>query len=683
MFRFFINNTLVNDQPEGWDAINSSVKREDETGVLVYDADIRLTSYGGQDLYVIIRNLWELDRYSTAQFRIEQKVSQIGYITIHDGLILLSDVKFNLINNSLEFKVEDNSYYSKINNNKGLQATLDVNVSKNELTITPTPSFNLRCFNQVNGNYDNHDRKVFRIYDVCKYLISFMSDNSIGFESSTFGTGGIYEQFCLMSGDEMANPGDGLVPRLSFEDLWTMLYRWFNVRMAIESINGSPILRIESVDYFYSNNVALTIPSIPDEVSMKVDTSLIYAKVKVGSTKYETTGALHYPDVYPLASYKEREFNFKGTNNIDRTLDLTSDFVASNAVIDICYSQLSGYETYKDDVIILSYHKTGSTYYANQITEPLLNVHLYNSELTNASILSRWSNYVPNDATNYFYNTTNDGFIAYYQNPPGYTNNGAWYMDQNRQIGSFYGGSLVTTIPFNDDYSLGNDLNNNYGGSVAPGSNVDPNNSYFTAPVDGTYTFTCCINIRYSAFLNPGDTHLLQLVFTRRDSSNAVQNVLVGNTFTVVDDSLVSGLTLQQKYYHIITLCGSVTIPMAATDTMEISVNIIPTSTGSGHDGYFEWQLQNGSYFSCDSVDQGGGNIAPVNPKNYKAILIQFNYPIRLLEYNKIRNSKTSLVKIPIDDSQTIYAWVKNLKFEHNSGETTFELITDGNTIYR
>ena len=682
MFRFYINNTLVQDQPSGWNEINSLVQRQDETGVLVYDAEIKLKSYGGQDLYLIIRNLWEADRYSTANFRIEQFVTQLGYITIHDGLIMLSDVKFNLINNSLEFKVEDNSYYSKINNNKGLQSTIDINKSKNEVLIQPTPYFNLRCFNEANGNYDNHDRKAWKIYDVCKYLISFMSDNTIGFESDSFGVGGIYEQFCLMSCDEMSNHGNGIVPRLSFEQIWTMLYRWFNVRMSIENINATPTIRIEPVDYFYNNSVALNIPSIPDEVSMKVDANLIYAKVKVGSTKYETTGALHYPDVYPLTSYKEREFNFKGTNNVDRTLDLTCDFVASNAIIDICYSLLSGFENYKDDIIVLSYHKTGSIYYANKIKEPLLNVYLYNSELNNAAILSRWSNCLPNDVTNYFYNVTNDGFLAYYVNPPGYTNTGGFYMSQDRKIGSYLGGSFVDTIPFNDDYNLGNDVNTNYGGATVQGNDVAANNSYYAAPVNGTYTFNCCVNLNYSAFLNPGDTHYFQLVFVRRDNANAIQNTVIGNTFTIIDDSLVSGNTLMQQYFHNVSLCGSVSIPMAATDIMEIQINIIPSTTGSHQDGYVQWELKSG-YFGCDGIDQGGGVLAPVDPKNYKAILVNFNYPIKLLDYNVLRNSKTSLVQLPIDDNQTIYAWVKSLKFEHNSGETTFELITDGNRIYR
>ena len=107
----------MNDHPEGWDSISSTIKRDD-TGVMLYDADITLKSYAGQDMYSALKTAWDNDRYGTSLITIEQRQSPTSYATIHSGTILHSDIKFNLINGSIEYKSDDRSWFTNISNNK-------------------------------------------------------------------------------------------------------------------------------------------------------------------------------------------------------------------------------------------------------------------------------------------------------------------------------------------------------------------------------------------------------------------------------------------------------------------------------------------------------------------------------------------------------------------------------------
>ena len=89
------------------------------------------------------------------------------------------------------------------------------------------------------------------------------------------------------------------------------------------------------------------------------------------------------------------------------------------------------------------------------------------------------------------------------------------------------------------------------------------------------------------------------------------------------------------------------------------------------------------STFSCNGIDIGGGTLSESNPDNYKAMKIDFNYPLSLQEYLTIRGSKLGIIRIPVNDSEFVQGWIQNLKYNHFGGEAAFTLITDGNTVYR
>jgi hypothetical protein len=62
VFKFELNGVTISDQPDGWESINTSIKRDSLSGGLYFDSDINLTCYGGQDLFISLRDYGSLIR---------------------------------------------------------------------------------------------------------------------------------------------------------------------------------------------------------------------------------------------------------------------------------------------------------------------------------------------------------------------------------------------------------------------------------------------------------------------------------------------------------------------------------------------------------------------------------------------------------------------------------------------
>ena len=668
MFKFYLNGTEIADHPEGWDNISSTVKRDSFSGGLLYDADIKLMSYGGQDLYLALKAAWDTDRFGKSSFDIYQRSGSAGYVLIHAGTIFHSDLKWKLINNAVEYKVEDSSWFAKIKNNKKLDVSLGITQSKNKLSIPVAASFQLQVHKVTNGTYYANKRKAFRIDEALRFLIDWMSDGTIGFESECFGAGGVYDGYCILDGAELIYHTGNDYPRISFDKLFEDLRKRFNVQFVMVGSPSAPIIKIEPSSYFYSTDTAFTVTDIPDEVTLTVDTAKLYSGVRVGSEKYETFSTLIFPDVFPLISFKEDTLYFTGTNNVESVLDLVGGLVISNSSIDVCLELLSGYEGYDDDVIMIHY----DTATLKSISSDWAGTghHLYNEPLTNYNVLQRYANEFPSDVYANYVGTNTDGFTAVH------TSAATPYQNSH----SVNTASVVDgPIQFNDDYTQGTDPGTNYGGSTTQGNPVTALNSYYTAPTGGSYSFSATLGIDFLGLVTPSSG---APVITDPGSFTAkIQfHKLSGGSIIDTQDSGFLLMSLPGQY----TISGSYFTNMAAGDTVEVHIHFENNTVPDPADLMFVYSfIPDVTLFTCSGIDIGTSTVVANNTKQYKALRLAFKYPITLEDYNTIRASKSGLISVPLNNNRSVRGWVENVKFEHISGETTFSLITDGNTVYR
>jgi hypothetical protein len=649
MFKFYLEGIEINDHPDGWDNINLTIKRDDLSGGLYFDADIRLTTYGGQDLFSALDAAWKANRYGMSRFDIFQRSGQAGYVLIHAGNIFHSDLKYELVNNSIEFKVDDNGWFSKIKNNQRIDATMGTTLSKNGINITPATSFTLSVHKVSNGTYYAQTRKAFKLYDCLRFLIDFMTDGGVTFVSDCFGVGGIYEYYCLVNGHELWSHDGTQFPRISFGKLFEELKKRLNVRFAMYFNGNKPTIRIEPADYFYETSSTFTLVDTPGKIEMSVDTSALYSGARVGSTKFETTSSLNLPDIQSLTSFREENVMFAGVNNVDAQLDLVGDLIVSNSIIEVLLEQLSGYDTYEEEVFLIEYTSANQTYNSNWIGT---SANLYNESLNNYHTLQRWSAFIPGDVINTV-TTTATGI--------------------SKAVNTLYrNGTLVLAIgaiqgpvQFDDDYTLGYDPTLAYGGSTAQGTPVSQVLSIYTAAIAGNYSFTSQISLVTQVFGNT--VPQVQVFFQKFNAANNVIDDFGGPLVNMSLSSLV-GPTIISSGWNTYLNAGEYVAVYFKANAGSYGYDINPTDT----------------YFICSGKDNGGQQLVITsNPERYKAIKVNMSYPLTLADYISIRDSKNGLISIPLQDNRTIRGWVETIKFDTISGETSITLTSDGNTVSR
>lgn len=667
MFKYYLNGIEIQDGPDRWDTIDTSVKRDDLLGILLYDSNLRLSTYGGQDLHTALKQAWDTDRFGESTFDVYQRSGSSGYLLIHAGTIFHSDLEFNLINGSINFRTEDRGFYAMINNNKSIEVNILQTSSKNGVTIPPAPWFNITLHKVSDGTPYIDPRQAFKIYDLLEYLVKFMSDDRVGFYSDTFGPGGIYEDYVIIAGHEMVYADATITPRLSWAMVTEDLVKRFNIRFAMGGTPTNPVLICESYERFYVGDVSYTIPTIPEEVTMKIDTSLIYSGVNVGSEEFETTSSLTYPDVQYLLTFKQENLYFKGTNNIDRTLDLVGKLVISNSSIEVVLEQLSGYENYDDKHFIIHYDGNTNNSIATNWS-PLPNAYLYNETLNNINILSRWANAFPNELTANFFDADANRFKAvrsFDQTPTYYA------TDQGLDLNNGFESAILR---FDDDFTAGYDPGDNYGDTTPQGTQVGQTASFFTAPVGALYNFSASLNIHLWRGVNGLTLVGKRKLYFRVRFVKSTGQEFDGPAFEIGKDETDKTFTISH----------SIATYMDIGDTMEVRHFVdIENANSYANLRYSTWIVKYQSFFSCNGINIGGGTLTPADPNQYKSVKIKCQYPITLADYFLIRQSKEGLINIPISSTNAINGWVENVKFDHSSGEATFELISDGNTIYR
>ena len=659
MFKFELNGVTINDQPDGWEGITSSIKRDSLSGGLYFESEINLISYGGQDLFIALKSLWENDPFGRSNFKIYQKSTNVGYLLIQSGVVFHSDMKLSMVNNSIQFKVEDDNWFSKIKANQGIEVSIGTTLTKNQIPIQPAPSFNLSVHKVTNGTYYANTRKAYRVYDCLKFLIGFMSDNEVGFESDCFNTGGIYSDYCIVNGHELLYFDGTKFPRLNFRSLFSDLKKKFNIRFAIIYSGAIPIIKIEPVNYFFDTSVSYTIPTIPEEVTINADSSLIYSTCRVGSEEYDTTSSLIFPDVSSLISFMEETFYFQGVNNIENELDLVSKIVTSNAIIDICLELYSGYDSYDDSNFLIWYSPSNNK--TNNSDWPNTGHHLYNETLNNINVLQRWSSYIPGNAISSFNNTVSNRFKAIL------TRMQNWHNTPS----GFYG-----PLEFSDDYINGYDQSGSYGGTIIQGNPVTAIQSIYTANASGNYTLTSNLTLRFFFYTSVYQI-LTNIRFNKYDASNNIIDTFDGpqtNGGAYIFWVNTPNGPQQHVTGHETFLSASWNTFLNSGEYVDVNLYFSDIVVGA--------TITNGEFLS-NGLNNGNGIVVATNTKNYKFYKVNFNYPLKLTDFNTIGLSKNGLITIPLNNNRLINAWVDNIKFDNSSGETSFTLISDGNTIYR
>jgi len=181
MFKFYLDNQLVSD-PINWADFEENIVRDDIVKGLFPKYEIKLNFNGNGFAY-----LYEQKRVygfcKIVQLRIDMKCSSGNYDAYFNGYIFISDVDFNRGTCIAECPVIDDNYAARIFNNKAIKTYLDTGKSKSGSDIPAATYYDIQVFSPQDAGYLADTRRLIFLYDAFKFLVDFMTDGRVGFES--------------------------------------------------------------------------------------------------------------------------------------------------------------------------------------------------------------------------------------------------------------------------------------------------------------------------------------------------------------------------------------------------------------------------------------------------------------------------------------------------------------------
>lgn len=638
MIRFYLDGTEVQN-PKGWDGMKSVLKRDAETdGIYLYqDQDVEFIGDG----YQYIKSVSDTYGYC-AQIECEVTITRNGATKpLLSGHIFVSDCTFNERVCSVTAKVKDASFYSMIEYNKGIEATVSAGKSKNGEDITIAPKFTLSVYDTTNTFVK--DVYAVRVYDAFRYLVDFMSDGRMGFASDSLSYTGELNNLVITSGLKLSCPtlavyGSAPIPAFSFEKLFTEVKKRYPIGFIIESPYHNPVLRVESLDYFRTSDKAAIAFENVDDIKTRFDQNRIFSKLHLGSsTTLNGTLYVTFPEDIDWFGFKDESFIIQTKCNVENELDLSAEWVVSSNAIQAAVDE--GESTYDDQLFLISSSLTSATAGRTKNTnflqlDPTVDprVYFYNEDLTNRKVAERYLGLIPASIANYFSPAGTGDFKA--ARSANTTISGTSFVQfkcpldiESLDNGGYYDTATYSYLAYN-------------------GGVFD-----FTYKCDVNVTYTTNPTIRRGGFVwfkifDP-DGNLRAETPKRRSSYGW-------------NSSIQGGIPHTTR----ITLSENETVEMWFASEIEGPGITIPV------------EFTRNSYWQCTANTGTGGVFQEYNPADYPVQVHEFNYPISQDEFEQIVADPTSLFRFYIDKEVQRYGWISELQYTHATGLASVKLIS-------
>lgn len=630
-FRHFFDGVEV-PEPEGWENVTPSIVRDKTLNGI-------LTTIDGSFSFVEDANTFLREKFDTegfcnlVEYKVLVSVDDGNIWTVfYEGLIFTAAVKFNELNCKALTTVNDNSFYAKINNNKSIGAKPFVPRSKTDATIDVATISEISFFNPVDGTYyansGTHGGAGYTAYEAFKYLIAFMTDNTVEFESETFEPGGEWDGLMITCGKVLSTLQDGTsegqfqdnFPLISFETLYKEVHKEVNIGFIIEKRGAQAVMRIESKDYFYQTSSSVTLTDI-GQIITSTATDQLYSKVKVGSETVTDAVFLSGNANQLFTWFGEEEYHVVDKCNIDSTLDLVAGFIKDSDTIE--NEVVHQAAEHDEEIFIIKCTNQSGIYVAEQSnwltgTPP---PYYYNEVLTNSRVVERFFASIPNQLA-LFLSTVDNTFEA-------------------TKSAADSGTNITGVIDYDDEIS---DPGNNYNDAVYR----------YTAQDTGAYTFSAELNVRIQFDATHTGPVVIRLVVTRRDAL----------------DNFIQFLELEVRQINVggtYVLSGSVVMELTSTDYVTAAFVMTPSSDG------LSTKLA-GGYFKCTATPAAGGIITDFDPAKQPIIRHEFETALSYSDFLTIQSDPKKLLDFSMAGKPIRSGWIESIKYSPAKGTAKFIL---------
>ena len=654
-YKFILEGNEVSN-PNGWDKFELRLKRDDDIAGLLISSTNKFTFKG--DGYDIIKDRFDNNYNDKINATIEV-LEDNSYVEKYKGVIILTDVLFNLEKRTVQTTIEDASFQGAIQANKNVKSFLNAGMTKNGEQVTSLTIFNLDYF-IANGTYQSlANRRAYLLKDALDFMVRFMTDDTVkGIQSTylddTANFDGVLPYITTSEAIRLANSD---APNVSFSELMTFLQRTHDLTFDFVTVSGEVVMRIEERAFFFQSDVTDTFRDLTD-LSLNVDSQKIASHLEVGNNTTADAGNCSLTTRF--FSFQEEDYALKGKGNVDKLIDLKTDFVTDSNVIQYIVTNLSDDE-FDDNIVIVQASTTQAARF--QSTSYCSNNYYYNASFTNDKIIDRNLNAIPNSITKYLTAATTPAKAEISQ---------ATVLDTNAT--GFVGmpDDILTDVvryinPLEFDSEI-YDLGNNY----------DPNlpDTFYDVPFTGNFSFQA--NVYASLQL----TEIWNTSFAT-SISFSIEIRRWNSSFTQMKESVKSGEISVgfTSLYQMKFLNRSVQTTMSCDTGDRVNVLVVfRVHTGTTNVKTIIATIiknTNLTFFECLGAEDDAGTYKVFDPNSFKARLFKFRKNVSLQRSDNIReNTRSSFIINELSDTtldKTV--WIEEVVNNVETGETSFTMI--------
>jgi hypothetical protein len=634
--KFLIDN-LDRGQPLNPEDFGINITEDDAIGARIVSFDNELI-FGGDVFGYLYDKLATSGYCELVRLSVQYLCSSGTWERLVDGYLIVTECNFILDRCQVKTKMYDETFSTKINNNKSIPFSLRLTRSKNDTPITPPTIRRLYVFDPAMGTYYTKWSFGYGIYDVFAHLVACMSDGLIDFDSNLFAYSNPNFNTTVYTQGNVLRTKSDIEMFATFEQVYLVLKQKLNLGMGFErQANGRPLLRIEPVSYFQQSTPSISLYDQP-EIEMKFDTTRLYASVNFGANPYlfpnECNGGEGFC-LFPqpqFLGFRDEAFGFVGECNTSNVLNLkTSDVIFDHNVIeDILRYNSQDHEL--TPVIIQSIFDSSfspNSFLARSYNLPGLTIPFYNLNFSNESVSGNWLNGFPNSLNGFF--NQGDSTLTPFSATVFVTPVQDWEIIN------------TTSTSFSQFNGVFPDWNNELSDV---GNNL--NGQFYLIPFSGIYTFNVSFFLDQLTGAFGNRTIIAQIKRYEPDGSAVIQEV----NGTPVTSNVNMLVTANATFY-----CNQ-------------GERIYTDVTGASTVGPMYMRILSG--FSNATLFSGSGSnfqspdLQPVDINDVQAYLYKFKRPLSMAEINAITSetSKPILLGRKDDALAVSTTYIKNIQIE-------------------
>lgn len=650
-------------EPIGWEKWEENTTRDKQLNGLITTIDISVEFTGKAYDF-----LWNLKNEQGKDGRAILTVEEFNgakYVRIYRGTIFVTDIEFNRTIGIAKSKVQDDSYYARINNNKQVPCVVSSGKSKNGTTIQAPEGYMVLLLKVDDNTTLGRAVYTVRLFDLFKTLVAFMSDGEVDFVSDTMETGAL-QGYCVTKGlklysldvDTYSSADTDPMPEINFQQALEQIGRKFPIGLTVERTGDRPAIRIEEASYFYQAPIAHRFLTT-EIITETTDVDKLYAKLRLGSTQSNPDATYPFPEDITFFGWKEEEVPVQGIGNIDKELNLTSEWIIASNVIQLLTEDLNAdYDgEYDDEIVLLETEKpfpdTNSGYTLNQDFLGLTPAkYFYNQGLTNSAVAERFmlAGGIPDTIAKYLF-PDNESYV--------------------------FRAKLGVDQTYN---ATGNDVFDPTGFDTEvldQGANYNNATYRYTARRGGIYTFRANARITITNLIT--SPAIFWRIFIRHYDSAGVEKgtTLSGNDGNLYTPNYTGSGGIQYYTYSQIgtfDLGGnSITLNMATDDYCVIRIE---KSLGGAGDVDYTIEEEN-TFFECTNAVVAGDINLTGDPVQYRATINRFEHALSSQEYKRIMDAPRSTILASDAVGNEAQGWIEQMVYNRLTSEVKVALLSN------